>query len=149
MAKAVPTTRIIVEAGYNKWILPEGTSADQISVLVNAIPVESSYLNGKNVTHLSRSQHMKVEMHVISVNDVKNFIDDRNDEHGEYDIIISEVRERLQDKVHAFVLFKKDKIFVGPEDVNYVDLANPDVDPETVIEDIVQKALLNKPNREI
>ena len=142
MIKPPANTRIMITGSWNtKFILPEGTSADLMSVLANAIPINDFYHGGKNHIYRECSDN-KIEIKIISTNEISNFIDGRNeDHHPEYDIIISEIREQLGKKTHATIIFKENEIVVGKKTFNYADLASPETDPEKLINDIVEVAL--------
>jgi len=144
MAKAttpIPKTRILIECGYHKIVLPVGTSADEIAILANATVVNSHYVGGKTVWYPNGDTDV-VSISIINEKSITNFIDARGDDYPEYDIIIKNVKERLGDKNHKSIIFSN-KITSGSKDFEYVDLADPEVDPEEIITTIVNAALDN------
>ena len=150
MTKPPDDTRIMINAGYSsKFILPTGTSADVMAVLVNAIPIDDTYHKGKNITHRSTTEDKRISVEIISADEITDFLDARDeDAHQEYDIIVSEVKDKLEGKKHAVVLFRSNQIKVGRTEIEYEDLANPEIDPEAIINAIVVEALKD-PGREL
>jgi len=145
------STRIILETGWATFILPEGTSADAMSILANAIKVETSYNQKPKYSVSTSSGEIKVS--IVDINDIGNFVDVRKeDDHQEYDIIIDEVKKQLQNEVdrdtHAVVYFGSENIKIGSEEIQYENLANPKNDPQEIIDFIVEKARAN-PHRKI
>lgn len=144
MAKSPNGVRIHIDAGYSgKFILPEGTSADAMAILVNAIPVEQTYCNGEYQTHPDPSKN-KILMTIVNIENMRYFVDARSeDNHTEYDIIIDEVKSKIKDTKHAVIVFGSSSIKVGKTSIEYKDLADPEVDPEVIISEIVDLALAN------
>jgi len=145
MVKAVESsTRILIEFGYGgKFMLPGGTSADTMAVLANAIHVDDVRHKGKYV-FCPKTDDSKIKISIVAEKDVCHFVDSRGDsDHQEYDIIVAEVTERLGNKPHGPIIFRSSDIYIGTEAIEYEDLADPDTDPETIIEKIVQAALAN------
>lgn len=150
MAKSSSNTRILIEFGYSdRFLLPAGTSADQMAVLANAVKIDESY-SGPSRGSLCPSQtsNSKVKVYIISANEISKFVDEREgeDAHEDYDIIIEEVKNRIGNKNHGVIRFRKKNIIVGDEEIDYEDLANPETDPETIIDSIVSKALVKPIN---
>jgi len=143
MASAKPGTRIYVEFAYGKFILPEGTSADAMAILANAIPVETEYGGGKHHIHPS-CEGKNIEIKIISSDVIETLIDVRGDEHQDYDIIFDEVKSALANKKdHGVVIFGSNNIRAHNEKFEYEDMANPDFDPEDLIKKIVCAAIEN------
>lgn len=143
MSKTYDGARIVVEMGYHKFLLPKEASADQLSILVDAIPLESIYASGKNYLCAEEKGGRRIEMSIVKSNDIRDFVDARNDKQVEYDIIIEEVKKRIGPN-HRTIVFRSDSITSGEEEFKYADLANPEVDPESIIEDILAAALKEK-----
>lgn len=140
MGKIPNDVVIVVNLGYDRFVLPRGTSADDVAILANAKPIDESYVGGQTIFHPSVTEK-SVDVSIIDTNRIQNFIDARNDKHAEYDIIVEEVESRLKDQEHRVVFFREKCIHIGTDEMEYVDLANPDNDPEKIINKIVYMAL--------
>jgi len=144
MPKPPVGTRVLVEFGFGqKFMLPAGTSSDQISILVNAIKVNELYsTRGNNLHPIHNSESITIK--IISSEDIKTFLDTRGENsHRDYDIIVQEVREAVKGHPHGVIMFNNKTMEIAGEEIEYEDLANPKVDPEEIIEHITRKALEN------
>lgn len=133
-------SRIIIKAGYSEYMLPAGTSADQLSILTNAIPLKKTYINGDgNHLHIDEQSSSEIGIEIIKLSNIENFIDARNDNHEDYHLIVDQIKERI-DPNHRTIIFGRDEIFSGKEKFDYVDIADPETDPEQIINDIINAA---------
>jgi len=140
-ATPTPKTRILIECGYHKIMLPAGTSADEIAILANATAISHQYVNGKTVWYPNGDTDV-VSINIVNEKSITNFIDARGEDHPEYDIIIENVKERLNNSEnHGSIIFDNNTITSGSEKFEYVDLSDPEVDPEEIINAIVNAAL--------
>lgn len=141
MANPKSNTRILVEIGYTKFVLPEGTSADAMAILANAVPVGVSYGRGKHHIH-PEHEDKKIDIRIIDAGDIETLLDLRGeDEHQDYDIIFNEVESALKGKDHGSVIFNSNRIEACDKRFEYADMADPEFDPQKLIGEIIEAAL--------
>lgn len=133
-------TRIVLDIGYHHVLLPEGTKVDPLRFLLDGVRVETKHVTGHGTMYLPTGEK-SLGLNIIKNDQIAKIQDGRGDNHPEYDIIIDQVKEKLEKSKHKGIVFSDGAIEVGGSTIKYLDLADPATDPEEVINEIVEKAL--------
>lgn len=136
--------RILIKCGYAKFILPAGISADAISCLSRAVPVDEHQITYREHIYSEKANDDDVEITIISSDKIVKFLDRRGDKkRGDYDIVLSEVKNRLDERKQKLAVVFHDSYanVGGMHKFEYVDLADPKNDPEKIISAIVDTAM--------
>ena len=136
--------RILLQCGYNKFILPEGTSADAISCITHAQQVDTHSITYNENLYTESTEATTIELKIIKGDKIVKFIDNRGKEHRELDIIVDQVTKKLDQKKQKFpVIFGLTNIVVKDFKVEYktINLADPAFDPEQLINKIINLAM--------
>lgn len=128
-----------IKIGYKSFIVPSSIKIDAIKELVNAIPIDSHYMNGKN-RWIEIISDETPEISIVQIEDVVRIVN-KTEEDNPFQIVINAVTERLQDKKHAPIVFRKNQYDIGATSYDIPDLGNPETKPEELVEEIVKLAI--------
>jgi hypothetical protein len=145
-------TRVMLDVGHMKFILPPEVKADSLRCLINAVQLDNVYISGKGHVLMPQvGDHIGIS--IVKTMSVEYFVDsrskkDKNDtvvQHQDYDIIIDPLKEAIAGKEHAPIHVADYHIRIGADTFNYDNMAEPNFDPEAVIKQMIEAAF-NKKN---
>jgi hypothetical protein len=144
-------TCVVLELGYNKYILPDGVDVEALRSILGMRECHNQYCtakNGKqsrNVSYIGNKQ--EVSIRIISADSIESIVDNLpSDKEGGYGPIISAVTAELRGKKHATIVFSEGKYSVGGKKFDYKSIPNDDDDSAKAvikeeIDNIVERAL--------
>jgi hypothetical protein len=140
--EAKEKTRILIEVGYSKYILPEGTSAELVRNLVNSLRVDGVYLNGENIYYKNPDCSSDFKMQIIPAHTIKKQINRIENENGKDDnkvFLIEQIREEIEkNKIeYELLIFNEDRIIAGNKKIDWPEISHPDFDPVAFIEEVI------------
>ena len=134
------TTRILLELGYTKLILPEGMSAEIVRDLVNAMYANYATIDGKTKYYKNPSSS-SITIQIIPQDSITQVVKDIRTDSGNVEdknFLADEIISRIKNKkINKTLIFTDVSIKIDDKEIEWPEIGDPEFDPEVFIEEIL------------